>query len=131
MKYAIIIPLILFLVLPVSFSQVNIPAPFSRAKEMVLKTDIDEACRHLVILELNRNGDSTTYMLGYFIRFKIIGIGRGQGRVLIAVEFDEVNDCFYLFKSRGGMATRENIKKEKAISLAFEIFREMVSEKLI
>ncbi len=125
-KCLIIVSVLIFiLVLSVYSFASDIPAPFGKAKQMALKCSPDQDGRHLLFIE-----DKTTgriFMVGYLSGTGYIGIGYVQGGDVVAVEFCEKTDTFTFYY--GG--TRQVIDQTKAIGMAFSVFRELVTKKLI
>ncbi len=134
MKYAkcvILVLLIIFLTLPISFSA-DIPNPFSKAKEIALQAPMDDSCLNILVMQINRNGDSLIYLLAYSQRAKMIGIGEKKGNILTVYEYWEQYDKFSKYTRTGiGQPKREEISRDQAITEGYKIFREMVFEKLI
>lgn len=130
MKYAIIIPLILFLILPVSFSQENVPAPFGKIKEFVLKAKPDKDGHYFVEFKVNRDGSEVTYFMAY-LKDGIIGIGELFEGQLLVIEYHEKLGKFALFRFQYGISSRVEITPEYACGEAYKIFKKFISEQIV
>lgn len=137
-KCLITVSLIIFLILPVSFSQNNIPAPFEKAKEMAMKSDIDERTGFNVWqAELSMDGTKILYRINYvsedhpFFQTQIV-LKKNQNGTIISIAFlpceEHKEGHFLKFTLEAGWV---EVNEKEGLSLAFQFFRELVSEKLI
>src|SRR3990170_3295931 len=93
-----------------TYAQVEIPAPFAKAKEMCLKVKPDVYGRYLINFEF-KEASMVIYVLGYLSQQMVIGIGKAENGPLIVVEYHEQTGKFTVHMQ--GM--RIEIPKDEAI----------------
>jgi hypothetical protein len=106
--------------------QDRIPPPFDKIKEMVLKTEPDEDGDYFLFYETKMGEEKIVYILGYLQKEKVIGIAKAVGHLFI-IQYYEEDGNFTAYWDGAEIA----IEPQKAIDVAFKIFRELVERNFI
>lgn len=125
MRFVLICLLLCVLCIPV-FAQ-DIPAPLQKVKEFCLASKPDVDGDYLLRFPGTWEGEDVEYVVGYFPRFEIVGIGLRNGNGSYIINFNEATGEFAVY-SNGEMFP---IEEELAIERAFKVFRGMVEGKII
>ena len=105
----------------------EIPAPFSKAKELALASQPDEYGNYVLFFNAGMEGEDYYYIVGYLSSKGTIGIGIRRNGVVGVWEYYEQSETFSIYFD-GGLTS---ITKEEAIEGAFKIFRKLVGQNSI
>ena len=107
----------------------EIPAPFAKAKEMAMSVPPNDGGIHELRFEISKDGEHTTYFLGYASENDLIAIGTLVPN-LMCVRY-EIKTETLSFYFNGMMWLVEESKKEEAFDYAFSVFRILVAAESI
>lgn len=105
----------------------EIPAPLQKVKEFCLASNPDQDGDYLLRFPGVFKEQDVEFILGYFPRFGVVGIGIRNENGSYIIQFIEETKEFGVY-SNGDVFP---IEEELAIDMAFQIFRGMVEGKII
>ena|SRR3989304_1421887 len=127
MKKFIVIALVIVLLGMVELARGDpIPAPFSKVKELCLKSQPDAEGDYVLEFPKNDN-EGVFYIIGYVPRLSFIGIGMKNYEKIVVMQYNEKTQEFSIYFN--GMIFSET--PEKVLSEAFQIFRELVEQNIV
>lgn len=108
----------------------QVPTPFDEIKEHALKRTpvCTKGCCFVSTFEINENGQTMEYVIGYLSATGYIGIGKFDESILKMVEYNERTKEFYSWQENIG---RTLLDKDKAIRKATELLQELKKHKLL
>ena len=123
-KHIIIIALLIISTYSLAVST----APFEKAKELSLKVPPSFMGAHLINMTINKDGQEIIFVMGYYPSLGLIGIGKFCGSSVTVYEYNEITGEYSVYLGSG---IRKPMEPNMCLHGAFEIFREMVGEKLL